>query len=266
MILASPGTTIHLSWQATDGDATLTVTGKIYKNDDTQLGSNISLTHVASGLYTATTTINDEGVYTILYTTNSAVHETTSETISIQYGWRPSMGSAEATIPKTLLDPLLKEIKDLKDGQGKLEQELGKKSEFNPNRDVVKTDVRPTSLRPLGDKMDKFKNEIKSEVRKPAQQKDLTKDFERIERNIREMKMGKDQKMTSFLNQISVLVGSLKTQQTPNKIEQMLEVFNQEEGKRHNELKELFHQFQVSIQPFLKINNILDRFKKNEED
>ena len=184
-MIASPGATIKLSWQQTQGDTSLYPQAVIKDSAGTTIAT-VSLTHDSNGLYAGTTTLLvAEGTYSCQFlpytnaghTTLSGVDEIVHETISIQYGWRPSFGGGggTATIPKNIIDPLLKILKEIAEKQEKLEIELAKKSEFNPKKDIVKTDIKPTSLRYLIDKLDKIQ---------PQKQKDYTTLIERIKNQI----------------------------------------------------------------------------------
>ena len=161
-MIGNPGETLHLSWQSKLGETGLYPQAKIYNNAET-LMATVNLTHRQDGLYTSTTSIDSEGVYTMQtiayedsgHTSQSGVDEILSETISIQYSWRPSMGSSKADVDPSQIKKAVEEA--LKDKLEKIMEELKKKSEFNPKSDLVKTDIKQTSLRPILDKIDKIK-------------------------------------------------------------------------------------------------------------
>uniref|UniRef100_A0A6H1ZXI9 Uncharacterized protein n=1 Tax=viral metagenome TaxID=1070528 RepID=A0A6H1ZXI9_9ZZZZ len=162
-MIGNPGETLHLSWQSKLGETGLYPQAKIYDNAET-LMATVNLTHRQDGLYTGTTAaLNDEGVYTMQtiayedsgHTSQSGVDEILSETISIQYSWRPSFGSTKADIDPKVIKSAIDEA--LKDKLKEVMEELKKKSEFNPKSDLVKTDIKQTSLRPILDKIDKIK-------------------------------------------------------------------------------------------------------------
>ncbi len=168
-IVANPGAVVLLTWQSKLGETNL-FPQAVIKDDSGNTKATVNLTHDSNGAYTGTTALlNSEGIYRVQYiafvdsghTTQSGVDEIISESISIQHSWRPSFGGGgEVVIPKEILDPIVKGMKLLAEEMMKIKAELDKKSEFNPNKDMVKTDIQPTSMRPIMEKIDNIPNKI----------------------------------------------------------------------------------------------------------
>uniref|UniRef100_A0A6H1ZKU1 Uncharacterized protein n=1 Tax=viral metagenome TaxID=1070528 RepID=A0A6H1ZKU1_9ZZZZ len=264
-ITANPGATIKLSWQQNQGTTTL-YPQAVIKNSAGTTMDTVSLTHDSNGLYAGTTALLvDEGTYScqfLVYTDSghtslSGVDEIVHETISIQRSWRPSFGGGgEATIPKKILDPLLKLLKDISDRQDKLEIELAKKSEFNPNRDVVKTDIKPTSLRFLVDKLDKLKNPV---VKVDTTQ--ITSFLKKMDKRIEKADFTPNERR--IINAISNIRFD-----TPkislDSVEQMIDEHHRQSILEDRKVSRKIDGLMRIIQPFLKINNILERFKSEK--
>lgn len=236
-IVVNPGETILLSYQAADEDATLTVTVKIYKNDSTQLGTDISLTHVAGGLYTSTTTINDEGTYTARYDPADADRATSVETISVQRSWRPSFGQAEATVDpkqiKMITEPIEKRLE-------RIEEELKQKSEFDPDKQKVKTDISipPVSFRAVNDRLDNFNNLIKQLLKA----KDYTLQFKEIKNQIDNIPKVDLAFLNTGLNKIGEQINQIKFPEISevdlSPIANQIDSLNQQQKKNSVEIKE----------------------------
>jgi len=265
MILGQPGETLHLSWQSKLGETTLYPQAKIYDNAETLLAT-VNLTHRQDGLYTSTTSIGDEGVYTAQYiaytdsghTAQSGVDEIISETISIQRSWRPTILNTNdlGGISEKELDPLVKGMTLLAEEMAKIKKELDKKSEFNPSSDKVKTDFQPTSLRPILEKMDNIK------IKVPQVNIDSSKIIKAIEKN-----KPKETDLTPVISAIKNQKFPIPKVIIPNTTEKMLEVMHKNSVKRDIVVRGLINKLMIMIKPFLKINNILERFngKKNTD-
>ncbi len=259
-ISTNPGATMFVSFQATDKDETLTVTGKIYQ-DGSQVGSDITLSHVADGMYEGSVSApGSEGTFTIVYTTDSAVHETISETISVRHSWRPSFGGGgEAVIPKNILDPMVKGMKLLAEEMMRIEVELAKKSEFNPNRDLVKT--IPTSMRPIMDKIDKIPQKIKMPSVIKTDNSDVVKAVQQIkvvDRTNEILSKIKNQTIHVVAEPDPRIVNALVEQN--NKIDSLSQ-------RIASTITNAFGAITRRIQPFLNINNAIQTaIKKDEED
>jgi len=250
-IIADPNSTIYVTYQATDKDETLTVVGKIYQNGS-QVGSDISLTHVADGMYEGSVTApSSEGILTIVYTTNSAVHETISETISIRRSFRPSFGQAEAKVDPAVLRKIMKDEfgKELEE----LREAIARKSEFDPNRDMVRTDIKPTSLRPIIETMERKIGSIKF----GGKNKDYTQDLKRIEKTINELKQSKNIEVKAFANQMTSAIASIKQKNDPQlsglmlNLIDMVEMFNKADDKRHKDTFKKIQKLENMIVPLL---------------
>lgn len=157
---AEPGSTYEILWSAPDGATNLYPQAKIYNSDDTQVGSAVNLSHVSNGAYAGTATAPAKGNYyviVVIYTDSGYTNQSSNDQVVIEplycgYEWRPSFGSAEATITQKQIDQIRKPLEEQLD---RIEEELAKKSEFNSERDKVLTDIKPTSFRGLKEELEK---------------------------------------------------------------------------------------------------------------
>lgn len=258
-IIVNPGATFRPAFQAPDGDETLTVTAKIFQ-DGSQIGSNISCSHVSGGLYEGSATApSSEGDFSIQYTNNSALFSTETTTLSVIRSWRPSFGAGAAEVDisgiKAIVDKSIEEkLKIILD-------ELAKKSEFNPKSDLVKTDIRPTSLRPILDKIDK----VKPNVQPIIQQVKST-----IKSEMKNVKLPPQVDRTDeVLNKIKNQTIHVTAEPDPRLVNAMVEQNQKIDALNRgilSTIKTSFNTISKQIQPFLKVNNILERFKSEKRD
>ena len=273
MILANPGETIKLSWQQNQGDTSL-YPRAVIKDSGGTTKATVDLTHDSNGLYAGTTSaLVDEGTYSCQYlpyedsghTTLSGVDEIVSETISIQRSWRPSFDGAEATIPKTILNPLIKSIKNLEKELGLVKTELAKKSEFNPRKDIVKTDIKPTSMRFLIDKIDKIK--MPSSIKIDNSQ--IISLINKLEKKIEGNKIDFTQNEIRIIGELKNQISNIKVSQDTRffeRLEKMIDMLHIEATKRDGKISGKVDSLTKMIMPFLKINNILERFKSEKSN
>jgi len=144
-----PGDTIQLFYYATDGATGLTVTYSIKDTDNNEITSG-TLTHDANGRYTATYT--PDGTYSWLRVDYdpSDNYEKSSDTITVGYEYRPQMGETGVSYEDLIetLKPILQSIDEIK-------LELSKKSEFDPNTDKVRTDLKIPTIKEITSSINK---------------------------------------------------------------------------------------------------------------
>ena len=269
-IVANPGATILLTWQSKLGETNL-YPRAVIKDNAGATKATVDLTHDANGAYTGTTAaLNDEGVYTMQiiayedsgHTTQSGVDEILSETISIQYSWRPSFGSTKADIDPKVIKSAIDEA--LKDKLKEVMEELKKKSEFNPKSDLVKTDIKQTSLRPILDKIDKIPQKVKLPSIIKSDNSNLVRAFEKLQNEVKNNKTDFTPNESRIIKVLSLMKSNSNDGVFFERLEKMLEQLHIQAARRDTETKGLINKVMIMIQPFLKINNILERFRGKE--
>lgn len=155
-----PGEKLKLYWQAPDNSESLYPKATIKDVDDSTI-TTVDLEHESGGNYTGTTTsLTAKGLYTaqiIIYTNAARTNESSNdqrivESIRVAYGYKPSFGQAEASVSSKQIDQIRKPLEELLE---KILEELQKKSEFDPAKQKVLTDIKPTSFRGLKEELTK---------------------------------------------------------------------------------------------------------------
>lgn len=272
MIKCEPGDSVVLHIQLWDRATGLYPAAKIYSGST--LVTTVNLSHVASGYYQNTYTV--DGTYKqltiqyLIYTdagrttlANIVDYSTSSDIIYCNYDYRMSMGGVGGTTGLSKND--LELIKKLINEQiGELKEIIDKKSEFDPLKDKVKTDIEIPqfpNLREIKDMLSLVVEELKKPKKIEVRQKDYSKDIKNLDELVRAIKptdtsmlekkidgIEKEAKFTeSDLNKITVLLG--KIQKANLKVqEDMLEAFNLEEDKRHKKLNQILMSIIYAIQ------------------
>jgi len=145
-ITARPGAVIAIYSQSKLGETGLFPQAKILDSDGA-VKATVNLSHLSDGLYSGTGTApSDEGYYVVQkiiytdsgHTTQSGVDEIIKEELHVFHQQRIAAGGRAASVN---LDPIFGRLDDI-------DKELKKKSEFNPVKEKVSTDIdiKPTSL------------------------------------------------------------------------------------------------------------------------
>ena len=257
-IKCEPGDTIDLSVALYDGATNQYPQAKIYDTGG-NLVTTIDLSHIANGLYQGTYTPSGAykhlTVHYIIYsdsghTTENTLYSRTMDKLYINYDYKPpsfGMATVEATISTKDKKELVKEIIE-KIGLSELLDEIRKKSEFNPKKDKVKTDIKipAISMRDTKERLD----EIKKLIGK-IQTMDYRSLFEKTENGLKMFKdtlavgiknikssigsivaIKKTEKITSPQDGLIDEIIELKESLSP--LEKMLEALNKEEHRRNN--------------------------------
>lgn len=282
-----PGDTIALSVALYDGATNQYPQAKLYQTDGTLITTK-NLTHSTGGLYqveyTPDGTYKQITVHIIIYsdsghTTENTGYNRTMDSISVGYDYKAPMGAPEFKLTKKDIDKLTDSLKKIVDLDS-LKEAIGKKSEFDPQKDTVKTDIKipATSLREVNSKLD----ELKQDIKKAPITKDYTNHFIRLEKAL---KSPKDEKQVlAELRRLGALFAKTNKPVDTDSIkrglaslEKMLEVFNIEEHKRNQAVKSSIESLKTFLIPFLagismtkqqevndKFNTILETLDKNE--
>jgi hypothetical protein len=168
LLKCEPGDTIDLSVALYDGAEDQYPQAKIYDTAGT-LVSTVNLSHSANGLYQGTYT--PDGTYKYLavhyiiysnsgHTTENTQYSRTTDRIYCNKDYvTPGFGSLSATLAKEDIDRIVESLEKTIEKNVNLQEildEIRKKSEFNPKKDKVKTDIKipVTNLREINDKLD----------------------------------------------------------------------------------------------------------------
>lgn len=167
---AAPHQKIVLRCQLSSTDTSLYPQTKIYDEDDGSLVDTINLTHKSSGLYVGDFTNDGQRkryyTQTIIYTdsgytTESPIDRPDSDSLVIGFNTTGGVfGSSKGGTVIAKKDLTEEEIKKIvKALMKELNPILDKKSEFNPEEDVVKTDVT-LDVSGVISKLDDIKNNM----------------------------------------------------------------------------------------------------------
>jgi hypothetical protein len=271
-IKAEPGDTIDLSLALWDRSTNKYPQAKIYDISG-NLITTVNLTHVASGLYQGT--YAPDGTYKhlvahyLVYTdsghtvlADSGDYSAVSDKIYVAYDAKPSFGGvvSEVKLSEKDYETIANKVAELQaDKMKELLEAIGRKSEFDPTKDIVKTDIKipQINLREIKDTLDLIIMEMKKPKDKMVQ-KDYLPELKKIQTLISVIKIPDNSdlkrgieslKSPEFKKDDIVKIASLLGRIIKNDdLEKMIEVLNLEEIKRFQELKKLLTAIMYSSQ------------------
>lgn len=223
LIKCEPGDTISLSYNATDRATSLYPKAFIYDTSGNEI-TTVNLAHVANGLYQGAYT--PDGAYKILTVhyipysdagrTTEADYESAEDKIYCNKDYiAPGFGSTTALISVEDKEDIVKKI--LEKIEGKLDftqimDELSKKSEFDPLKDKVKTDIKipNTSFRDITDKLDELKKLASQKINIPDYTEKLNKIGKEILKNLKDATTKEVGGLKANLADVSTLITAIK--------------------------------------------------------
>uniref|UniRef100_A0A6M3IS92 Uncharacterized protein n=1 Tax=viral metagenome TaxID=1070528 RepID=A0A6M3IS92_9ZZZZ len=239
MIKCEPGDTIILKTQYWDRATGLYPQAKIYSGST--LVTTVNLTHVANGYYQNSYTV--DGTYKQLivqyltYTdsgrttlANIVDYATDSDVIYCNYDYRMPMGAVGGTtgLSKKDLELIAKLIFENEEFK-KLKETIDKKSDFDPVKDTVKTNIQiPTiNLREIKDSLSLIQDELKKPKKEKVIQRDYSDALKNIEKLIKSIPDNSD--LLLRFNELEKIIKLNNPEDIPNLIVKS-GVFNEIKG------------------------------------
>ena len=193
-----PGVAVPLSYTTVDRATDVYPKAFVYNSAGTEI-TTVNLSHIANGFYVGSYT--PDGTYETLKihyvvysdaarTVVSDVHGGSEEFLYVKYAWKPQgFGSVSTVLSKEDINKIVESLEKTIEGKINLQEildELRKKSEFDPKKDKVKTDIKipAISLREVNDKLDT----IKKLTSEKAKQVDYSGKFTKIDKQFKEVK------------------------------------------------------------------------------
>ena len=278
MIKCEPGDTISLSVSIDDGTTTLYPQSKLYDVDG-NLIDTVNLTHLADGYYQGSYTPNGNykhltahyRIYTDSGHTVLSDYAAVSDKIYVAYDAKNFGGGGVVQgLTKKEIESIAKLVWE-SDEAKKLKELIAKKSEFDPQKDLVKTNIEiPTvNLREIKDSLNTLLSEVKNKktisgkdyfpelkklkdlilgIRIPDN-KELKQKLDLIQQSVSSLHSPQVKFSEQEISKIAGLIGRIVKMEVSNEdTEKMLEALNLQEDKRFKELKKLLMGIMYSVQ------------------